>query len=259
MLATQIHPTAVIDSSAELADDVEVGPYTVIGPNVRIGAGTVIGPHAHIVRDTTIGAGCAIHHGAAVGGDPQDLKYNNEKTELVIGDGTVVREFATLNRGTTAHGRTELGTQCLVMAYAHVAHDCIIGNGVILANSVNMGGHVVIEDNVIVGGLTAIHQFVRIGRHAFVGGSSAVRKDVAPYVKAAGDPLRLFGLNSVGLRRRGFPEETRLSIKRAYRLFFHSTLNIAQALERARAELPDSPELKHFLDFVADSERGMTV
>ena len=259
MLDTQIHPTAVIDASAEIGADVAIGAYTVIGPNVRIGASTTIGPHVHIVRDTVIGDGCTIHHAAAVGGDPQDLKYGGERTELVIGDRTVVREFVTLNRGTTAHGRTEIGSECLIMAYAHVAHDCIIGDRVILANAVNMGGHVTIEDNVIVGGVTAVHQFVKIGRHAFVGGSSAVRKDVPPYVKAAGDPLRLFGLNSVGLQRRGFSEETRHAIKRAYRLFFHSSLNIAQALERARTELPDSPELQHFLAFIEASERGVTV
>lgn len=259
MLEMQIHPTAVIDESAELAADVLIGAYAVIGANVRIASGTTIGPHVHIVRDTTIGEACAIHHAAAVGGDPQDLKYGGERTELIIGDRTVVREFVTLSRGTTAHGRTEIGSDCLIMAYAHVAHDCIIGNHVILANAVNMGGHVTIEDNVIVGGMTAIHQFVKIGRHAFVSGSSAVRKDVVPYVKAAGDPLRLFGLNSVGLQRRGFSNETRLSIKRAYRLFFQSSLNVAQALETARAELPDNPELRHFLEFIEASERGITV
>lgn len=259
MLETQIHPTAVIDDTAELGADVVVGAYTVIGPNVRIGAGTTIGPHVHIVRDTVLGESCSVHHGAAVGGDPQDLKYAGEKTELIVGDRTVIREFVTLNRGTPAHWRTEIGSDCLLMAYAHVAHDCIIGNGVIIANAVNMGGHVTIEDNVIVGGITAIHQFVKIGKHAFISGSSAVRKDVPPYVKAAGDPLHLFGLNSVGLRRRGFSTETRLAIKRAYRLFFHSNLNIGQALERAHSELPESPELRHFLDFIETSERGVTI
>src|SRR5215216_2128486 len=197
MLAAQIHPTAVIHDSADIGPDVVVGAYTVIGPNVHIGASTTIGPHVHIVRDTTIGEGCTIHHAAALGGDPQDLKYAGERTELRVGDRTVVREFVTLNRGTSAHGKTEIGSDCLIMAYAHVAHDCVIGDHVILANAVNMGGHVAIEDAVIVGGVTAIHQFARIGRHAFIGGSSAVRKDVAPYVKAAGDPLRLYGLNSV--------------------------------------------------------------
>lgn len=259
MLAAQIHPTAVIDDSADIGPDVAVGAYAVIGPNVRVGASTTIGPHVHVVRDTTIGEGCTIHHGAALGGDPQDLKFGGERTELIIGDRTVVREFVTLNRGTSAHGRTEIGSDCLIMAYAHVAHDCIIGNRVVLANAVNMGGHVTIEDWVVVGGMTAIHQFVKIGAHAFVGGSAAVMKDVAPYVKAAGNPLRLYGLNSVGLQRRGFPDATRLALKRAYRLFFHSSLNISQALEQARAELPSTPELEHFLSFIAASKRGVTV
>jgi UDP-N-acetylglucosamine acyltransferase len=254
-----VHATAVVDASAVLADDVEVGPYTVIGPNVRIGAGTVIGPHVHIVRDTTVGDNCRVHHGAALGGDPQDLKYANEPTQLVVGSNTVIREFVTLNRGTSAHGKTEIGSNCLLMAYAHVAHDCLIGDNVILANSVNMGGHVLIEDHVIVGGLTAIHQFVRIGRHAFVGGSAAVMKDVPPFVKAAGNPLKLYGLNSVGLQRRGFSEQTRMTLKRAYRLIFSSSHNIGQALKQAESELEITADVKHFLAFIEGSERGVTV
>jgi UDP-N-acetylglucosamine acyltransferase len=200
-----------------------------------------------------------IHHSAALGGDPQDLKYGGEHAELVVGDHTVIREFVTLNRGTSAHGKTEVGSHCLLMAYAHVAHDCVLGDHVILANSVNMGGHVLIEDHVIVGGLTAIHQFVRIGKHAFVGGSAAVMKDVPPFVKAAGNPLKLYGLNSLGLQRRGFDEDTRMALKRAYRHVFSSTLNISQAVQQARSELPKTPELQHFLDFIEASERGVTV
>jgi UDP-N-acetylglucosamine acyltransferase len=259
MLTAQIHPTAVIDPSASLGPDVAVGAYSVIGPNVQIGASTTIGPHVHIVRDTILGEGCTIHHSAALGGDPQDLKYGDERTLLTIGDRTVVREFATLNRGTSAHGKTEIGDDCLIMAYAHVAHDSIIGNRVILANAVQMGGHVVIEDAVIVGGLSAVHQFARIGKHAFVGGKSAVRKDVAPYVKASGDPLELFGLNSVGLQRYGFSDELRQTLKRAYRILFKSSHNLAQAIEVVRAELPDSPELRHMLAFIEASERGVSV
>ena len=257
--AGAIHETAVIDASAVLADDVEIGPYTVIGPNVRVGAGTVIGPHVHVVRDTVIGEGCRVHHGAALGGDPQDLKYANEPTQLLIGSHTVIREFVTLNRGTSAHGQTQIGSNCLFMAYAHVAHDCIIGDNVILANSVNMGGHVLIEDHVIVGGLTAIHQFVRIGKHAFVGGSAAVMKDVPPFVKAAGNPLKLYGLNSVGLQRRGFSEDTRMTLKRAYRMVFSSSLNISQALQQAESELEVTADVRHFLSFIKASERGVTV
>jgi UDP-N-acetylglucosamine acyltransferase len=254
-----IHPTAVIDGAAEIAGDVVIGPYTVIGPNVRIGAGTEIGPHVHIVRDTIIGKGNRIHHGAALGGDPQDLKYNGEPAELIVGDGNVIREFVTLNRGTSAHGRTEIGSNCLLMAYAHVAHDCVIGNNVVIANAVNMGGHVTIEDHVIVGGVTAVHQFVKIGKHAFVGGSAAVMKDVPPYVKAAGNPLKLYGLNSVGLQRRGFSEATRMTLKRAYRMIFSSSMNISQALEQAERELEITDDVRHFLAFIQASERGVTV
>ncbi len=254
-----VHETAVVDATATIAEDVVIGPYTVIGPNVRIGSGTEIGPHVHIVQDTVIGENCKVHHGAALGGDPQDLKYGGEHAELIVGNNTVIREFVTLNRGTSAHGKTEVGSNCLLMAYAHVAHDCVLGNHVILANSVNMGGHVLIEDHVIIGGLTAIHQFVRIGKHAFVGGSAAVMKDVPPFVKAAGNPLKLYGLNSLGLQRRGFSEATRTTLKRAYRFLFSSSLNIGQALAQARSELEMSPDVEHFLTFIQQSERGVTV
>lgn len=254
-----IHPTAIIDESAELGDGVVVGPYSVIGPNVVIGDGVRIGPHVLIERDTIIGAGCEIHKGAVLGTDPQDLKYRGEPTQLVVGERTVIREYATLNRGTAAHGRTEIGSDCLLMAYVHVAHDCVIGNHVILSNAVNMAGHVEIGDWATVGGVTAIHQFVRVGQHAFVGGASRVPKDVPPYVKAAGNPIALYGLNSVGLQRRGFSEEVRRELKRAYRLFFASTLNVSQALARAEEELEPYPEVKEFLRFVEESSRGITV
>lgn len=259
MLTEQIHPTAVIDGTADIGADVVIGAYAVIGPNVRIGAGSSIGAHVHILRDTTIGESCVIHHSAALGGDPQDLKYNDEPTELIIGDRTVVREFVTLNRGTSAHGYTKIGSDCLLMAYVHVAHDCVIGDRVVIANGVQMGGHVSIEDWVVIGGLSAVHQFTRVGAHAFVGGMAAVMKDVAPYVKAAGNPLKLYGMNTVGLQRRGFPLETRMALKRAYRMLFSSTLNISQGIERARAELPDTPELRHFLSFIEASARGVAV
>src|SRR5690554_1009096 len=250
----EVHPTAVVDPSVELGADVVVGPYTVIGPNVVIGNGTRIGPHVLIERDTVIGADCQIHKGAVLGTDPQDLKFEGGETQLIIGDRTVVREYARLNRGTAAHGRTEIGNDCLLMAYVHVAHDCVLGDHVILSNAVNMGGHVIIEDWAIVGGLTAIHQFVRIGCHAFVGGASRVQKDVAPYVRAAGNPIELAGLNTVGLQRRGMPVAVRRELKRAYRLFFNSTLNVSQALEQARTELEPYPEIQRLLAFVEESE-----
>ncbi len=257
--ATEVHATAVVDATVDLGAEVTVGPYAIVGPNVVIGDGTSIGPHVVIERDTVIGQACRIHAGAVLGGDPQDLKYMGESSRLVVGDRTVIREFVTLNRGTAARGQTEIGSDCLLMAYVHVAHDSVIGNNVIISNAVNMGGHVLIEDWVIVGGLTAIHQFVRIGCHAFVGGSAAVQKDVPPYMKAAGNPLSLYGLNKVGLQRRGFAGETRAELRRAYRLFFQSKLNVSQALERARTELRLLPEVQGLLAFIETSERGITV
>jgi UDP-N-acetylglucosamine acyltransferase len=255
----EIHATAVIDPSAELGPDVVVGPYCVVGPGVVLAESVRLGAHVVIERDTTIAAGCVVHSGAVLGGDPQDLKYHGEDTRLVIGPRTIIREFATLNRGTSARGTTEIGSDCLIMAYAHIAHDCVIGNNVVLANAVNMGGHVLIEDWVIVGGITAIHQFARIGQHAIVSGMSAVRKDVPPFVKAAGNPLRLYSLNSVGLQRRGFSEPSRKALKQLYRLFFLSSLNISQAMAAAQEQVEPLPEVLAFLRFVQESQRGITV
>lgn len=253
-----IHPTAVIDETAEIGKDVVIGPYSIVGPRVRIGRGTRIGPHVLIDRDTTVGEDCVLYKGAVLGTDPQDLKYQDEATTLQVGDRTVIREYCTLNRGTTALGYTSVGSDCLLLAYVHVAHDCQVGDHVVLSNSVNMGGHVAIEDWVVVGGGTQIHQFVRVGQHAFVGGASAVRKDIPPFVKAAGAPLQLYGLNSVGLQRRGFSEEVRRELKRAYRLFFGSTYNTTQALARARDELRAMKEIETFLSFFEASERGVS-
>lgn len=258
-LETTIHRTALVDPEAELGEGVTIGAYAIVGPGVVVGDRTRIGSSVLIERDVTIGADCAIFHGAVLGTDPQDLKFEGESARLYVGDRTVIREYATLNRGTRARGMTRVGTDCFIMAYAHVAHDCLIGNRVILANAVNMAGHVEIEDWATIGGVTAIHQFVRIGAHAFVGGASRVAKDVPPYVRAAGSPCELAGLNSVGLQRRGFSEPLRRELKRAYKLFFHSQLNVSQALERARLELADLPEIRHFLDFVEKSERGIVI
>jgi UDP-N-acetylglucosamine acyltransferase len=258
-LHPEIHPTAVIDPSAEVGTDVTIGAYAVLGPNVQVGNRTQIGAHVVLERDTSVGEDCRIHSSAVLGGDPQDLKYQGEESRLVVGDRTVIREFVTLNRGTAASGRTEIGAECLLMAYVHVAHDCRIGDHVVLSNAVNMGGHVEIEDWAIVGGATAIHQFARIGCHAFVGGTSAVRKDVPPFVKASGNPVRLFGLNSLGLERRGFSVPVRQALRRAYRLLFQSRLNVSQALEKARVELPPLPEIERLLSFIERSERGITI
>ena len=258
-IAESIHTTAIVDESAQIGADVSIGPYAIIGPGVVIGAGTHVAGHAVIERDTTIGERCKIHYGAVIGSDPQDLKYQGEPTTCVIGDRTVIREYVTVNRGTLAQGYTSIGDACLLMAYVHVAHDCLVGDGVILSNAVNLAGHVSIDENAIIGGMTPVHQFVRIGAHAFVGGCSRIQKDVPPYVKAAGDPAALFGLNSVGLDRRGFPENVKSELKRAYRLFFNSKLNITQALARAKDELHPYPEIVRFITFINESERGVTV
>jgi UDP-N-acetylglucosamine acyltransferase len=256
---TDIHPTALVDPSADLGANVTIGPYSIIGPNVTVADGTQVGPHVLIERDTVVGANCVLHKGAVLGTDPQDLKYAGEPTRLIVGSRTVIREYATLNRGTAALGYTEVGSDCLLMAYSHVAHDCQLGDRVILSNSVNMGGHVKIGDWAIIGGLTPIHQFVRIGTHAFVGGQTRVAKDIPPYVRAAGSPMQLYGLNSVGLQRRGFNEDTRRELKRAYRIFYASGFNTTQALTQAREELKPLPEIETFLAFFEQSVRGVQV
>jgi UDP-N-acetylglucosamine acyltransferase len=254
---TRVHATALIDPGAELGRGVVVGPYSIVGDGVVVGDGTTIGPHVLIERDTRVGKDCMLAKGAVLGTDPQDLKYKGERSTLEVGDRTVVREYATLNRGTAASGRTIVGSDCLLMAYTHVAHDCEIGNHVVLSNAVNMAGHVVIEDWVIVGGMSGIHQFVRIGAHAFVGGASKIAQDVAPYVRVSGDPARLYGLNAVGLDRRGLAPEVRGALKAAYRLLFQSGLNLSQGLARAEAEVEPLPEVRHLLAFVRGSQRGI--
>lgn len=256
---TEVHSTAIVHEDAELGVGVKVGPWAMIGPGVVVGDGTEIGPRVLIDKDTIIGEDCTIFNGAVLGTDPQDLKYKGERTKLVIGDRTVIREFATLNRGTSASGHTVVGSDCLLMAYTHVAHDCEIGNHVILANAVNMAGHVLIEDWVIVGGVTPIHQFVRIGAHAFVGGGSRVPQDVPPYCRAAGNPPKLYGLNTVGLERRGLSDEVRKALKTTYRLLFQSDLSLTKALEAAEADVASVPEVKHLIQFIRASERGITM
>ena len=252
-----VHPTAIIDPDANVAPGVAVGPYSIIGPGVVVGRGTVLGSHVLVERDTTLGEQCQIAKGAVIGSDPQDLKYEGEPSQLVVGDRTVVREYATLNRGTRASGKTVVGSDCLIMAYAHVAHDCEIGNHVVLSNAVNMAGHVVIEDWAIVGGLTAIHQHVRIGAHSFCGGGSRVPQDIPPYLKVAGNPVKLYGLNRVGLERRGVSEDVKQVLKQTYQVLFQSKLTMTRALDLAETEVHQIPEVRHLLTFIRSSERGV--
>lgn len=251
-----IHNTANIHPSAQIADDVEIGPFTIVEDDVQINSGTKISSNTLIASGTRIGKNCSIFNGAVLGTVPQDLKFGGEKTTLEIGNNTTIREFATLNRGTTDHWKTVVGENCLLMAYSHVAHDCTIGNNVILSNSVNMAGHVTIEDYVIVSP-SLIHQFVKIGKHTFIGGGSKVRIDVPPYILAVDDPLRYGGLNSVGLKRRGFDTSMLASIKKAYKIIYRSKLLLADALKKVENELGTIDEVTDIVTFFRNSERGV--
>ena len=255
---TAIHPSAVIAPGAELDHGVHVGPYAVIGPQVRIGRDSSIGPQSVIEGCTTIGRENTIFQFASVGAIPQDKKYQGEDSSLTIGDRNTIREFVTLNIGTAGGGMvTRVGNDNLFMVYSHVGHDCQIGNHVILANCATLAGHVILEDHVGVGGLVAIHQFTRIGESAYLGGGAMVSLDVPPYCMAQGDRARLFGLNLVGLKRRGFGEEQLSALKKAYRTFFAEGLTLKEATDRTRQEQATSPEAVHLAEFIASSQRGI--
>ncbi|MCG2758142.1 MAG: acyl-ACP--UDP-N-acetylglucosamine O-acyltransferase [Desulfobacteraceae bacterium] len=254
-----IHATAIIDSKAELDSSVEVGPYSIIGENVLIGAETIIGPHVVIEPYVTIGPECHIFQYAAIGAIPQSLKFEGEKTYVNIGRKTIIREFVTIHRGTKfGGGITEVGEENFLMAYTHIAHDCKIGQKVVLSNNATLAGHITIGDHATIGGLVAIHQFVRIGEYAFVGGKSAVVKDIPPYVIAAGDRAILHGLNSVGLKRSGFSQKKLTLLKKTYRIIFRIGLTMNEAIERVRAEVEQIPEVVNFIDFIKSSQRGIT-
>ncbi|WP_309897558.1 acyl-ACP--UDP-N-acetylglucosamine O-acyltransferase [Archangium sp.] len=255
----QVHPTAVVHPGARLHETVEVGPYSVIGEKVTIGAGTRVAPHVVIEGRTTIGERNRIFQFASVGGAPQDLKYAGEDTQLIIGDGNTLRESVTMNIGTVGGGGvTRVGNNNLFMAYSHVAHDCVVGNGCVIANGVALAGHVQLEDSVILGGLSAVHQFTRLGKHAFIAGGSMVVMDVPPYCTAQGDRAELAGLNVVGLQRHGFTEEQIGRIKEAYKILFRSKLQLAEAMDRLKAEMGGQSEIDYLVDFVSQSKRGLT-
>jgi UDP-N-acetylglucosamine acyltransferase len=258
-MSARVHPTAVVSPDAQLGADVEVGAYSIIGEDCKVGDGCVIAPRATLERHVRLGRAVKIGSGSVLGGDPQDLKFEGEVTTVEIGDETVIREYSTINRGTSQSFKTTVGRKSFLMSYVHLAHDCHIGDGVILANGVQLAGHVTVEDRAIISGLTAVHQFARIGRHAFVGGMTRVSQDVPPYLKAVGNPMKLYGLNSVGLRRSNFDEGVMRELKRAYRLLFRSELNVSQAIERARSELTLHPEIEIFLEFVENSQRGVAM
>lgn len=253
-----VHPAAFVDPGAQLGARVEIGPGAVIGPDVTIGDDTRVGSHALVTGWTRVGRRCRLHHGAVLGSPPQDLKYAGERSYLEVGDGTEIREYATLNLATEPGATTRVGRNCLLMAYSHVAHNCHLGDHIILANIVQLAGYVTVEDWAIVGGGSLIHQFVRIGCHAMIGGMSRITQDVAPYVKAAGSPPRLIGINSVGLERRGVPADVRGALERSYRVLFRDGRGAAEAVTVLRRDFDRVDEVEHLARFVETSVRGIT-
>ena len=252
-----IDPLDYIHADARLADNVKVDPFTVIHGNVSIGEGTWIGSNVTIMEGARIGKNCRIFPGAVIAAIPQDLKFQGEKTTVEVGDNCTIREFVTINRGTVDRGKTQVGNNCLIMAYSHIAHDCVIGNNCIMSNNTQMAGHVTMGDWAVVGGVSAIHQYVKIGQHAFVSGGSLVGKDVPPYIKAGRTPLSYAGVNSVGLKRRGFSNQQINQILDVYRCIYNKGMNTTQALEYIEEELPITDERDEILTFIRDSGRGI--
>lgn len=250
-------PLAYVHPQAKIARNVVIEPFTTIHRNVEIGSGTWIGSNVTIMEGARIGKNCRIFPGAVVSAIPQDLKYNDEETTVEIGDNVTIRECVTINRGTSDRMKTKIGNNCLIMAYCHVAHDCFVGNNCIFSNNTTLAGHVNVDDNVVLAGMVAVHQFVSIGSHAFVTGGSLVRKDVPPYVKAAREPLSYVGINSVGLRRRGFTTEKIREIQNIYRILFQRKYNNSQAIEIIEAEMEATSERDEIIQFIRDSQRGI--
>ena len=256
-MGTSIHPTAVVDAAAELGDDVEIGPYCVVGAGVRLGAGCRLQSHVVLAGPTAIGAENVFYPFACVGQRSQDLKYAGEPTGLEIGKGNTFREFVTVHRATAPGGVTRVGSGGNFLSYSHIAHDCTVGDEVIFSNNGTLAGHVEVGDRAVVGGLTAVHQFCRVGRLAITGGCSKIVQDVPPFMMADGNPARVRGVNQIGLERAGFPKETVRALREAFRVLYRSDLNTAQALERLRAEADDVPEVNQLVEFVASSQRGI--
>jgi UDP-N-acetylglucosamine acyltransferase len=255
-MSAKIHPTAIVDPKAELGADVEIGAWAYVGPHCIVGDGSVIHMRATLEEHVILAPRVTVGIGSVLGGKPQDLKFKGEVTTVEIGEGTTLREYLTINRGTSESFKTTVGKNCFLMSYVHLAHDCHVGDGVIISNGTQLAGHVTVHDRAIISGLCAVHQFAKIGRHAFIGGCSRISKDIPPFVKAVGNPVQLYGLNSVGLQRSGFKEEVVSELKKAYRLFFRSDMNISQALEKA-SELKPFAEVQAFVEFVEASGRGV--
>jgi len=253
-----IHSTAVVSPEANLQEGIEIGPYSVIGPNVKIGKDTVVGPHVVIEGHTEIGERCRIFQFTSIGAVPQDLKFDGKETKVIIGNNNTIREFVTIHSATSADiGMTFLGDNNLIMAYCHVAHNCKLGNNIVMANAANLAGHIHVEDYAIIGGLSGVHQFARIGCHSIIGGASAVVQDIPPYITVSGNRARPYGLNLIGLKRRGFSEETIKALKKAYKIVFRSSLLLSVAIERIKEEVEDSTEVRHFTDFIESAKRGI--
>lgn len=254
----KIHPTAIISSAAEIGENVTVGAYSIIERGARIGNNTVVASHVVIEAGTEIGENCRISQFTCIGGVPQDLKFRGEETKVIIGNNNNIREFVTINRATREDiGVTMIGDHNLIMAYCHVAHNCRLENRIVLANNSHLAGHVIVEDHAVIGGMTGVHQFTHIGAHSMIGGASAVNKDVPPYVTASGNHAKLYGLNLIGMKRRGFSPEALQALKEAYRIVFRTGLLVSLAIERVRKEVADLPEVRHFLDFIINSPRGV--
>ena len=253
-----IHPSAIVSSKAKLAVSVSVGPFSIISGGVSIGADTKVGAHCVIEGNTTIGKNCEIFTGAVIGSRPQDLKFKDEKVFLEIGNNNIIREYCTLNPGTAEGSKTSVGDDNLLMAYSHVAHDCRVGNGCVLANNSTLAGHVSIQDRAVIGGLVAIHQFVRIGMLAIIGGCSKVVQDIPPFSTCDGHPARVYGLNLIGLRRKGVSPESIKKIDQAFKLIFNSGFTAKHALERVEKEIEKTEEIIYLVNFVKSSERGLT-
>jgi UDP-N-acetylglucosamine acyltransferase len=253
-----IHPAAIVSADAVVAEDAEIGAYALVGAHVTIGSGTVVGPYTRIEGPVQIGERNVFYGHISVGGPPQDLKYKGEKTELSIGNDNVFREFCTLNRGTAGGGgHTSIGSNNFFMAYAHVAHDCHVGSHTIFANNATLAGHVEVGDSAMIGAFCAVHQFCRVGEHAFIGGGSICTQDVLPFVKTVGNrPAKTYGINTIGLERKGFPKETIEALQRAYRILIRSHLKLDEALQRIETELPYAAEAQSLVEFARGSQRG---
>ncbi|MEW6094932.1 MAG: acyl-ACP--UDP-N-acetylglucosamine O-acyltransferase [bacterium] len=257
MCKMKIHPTAIVHPKANIADDVEIGPFSIIEQNITIGQGTKIGSHVILNGWTTIGKNCTIHMGCVIGHEPQIKGYEEKEAYCIIGDNNIIREYVTIHRGWKKGEITKIGNDNYIMANAHIAHNCEIGSGVIITNYTAIGGHVIVEDKAVISALIGIHQFCRIGTYAMIGGVSTVVKDVPPYMLTGGNPAIVHGINTVGLQRAGFAPDIRTNIKTAYKILYRSGLNTSQALEKIAQDIPSSPEIKHLIEFIKNSKRGI--